>query len=123
MYMPSALFRAAYKYAVKNYDTVAILSAKYGLLMPEDEIEPYYVTLKTMAAKERLEWAQKVFTQIKDRIGLQTISECYFHTGKEYRDFLILLLQKAGVKCYVPLTGLSIGVQLQWYKNEMSCSP
>ncbi|MEM3641229.1 MAG: hypothetical protein QXH37_04850 [Candidatus Bathyarchaeia archaeon] len=116
MYMPSALFKAAYQYAVKNYDLAAILSAKYGLLMPEDEIEPYDLTLKTMSVQQRKQWAEKVFRQLKERIDLQKISECFFHAGKEYRKYLILMLENAGVKCHVPLEGLSIGEQLQWYK-------
>lgn len=115
MYMPSALFKGAYQYAVKTYDIVAILSAKYGLLMPEDEIEPYNVTLKTMNARQRMEWTEKVFAQIRERIGLQKISACFFHAGKEYREFLIPILEKSGIKCDIPLKGLSIGKQLQWY--------
>jgi len=34
MYSASDLFRKAYAYCYKNYDNVAILSAKYGLLYP-----------------------------------------------------------------------------------------
>lgn len=37
MYQASDLFRKAYSYATKNYDVVAILSAKYGLLLPDDK--------------------------------------------------------------------------------------
>ena len=120
MYAPSSLFRAAYNYVTKNYDAVAILSAKYGLLLPDDEIEPYELTLKTMTNQQRKLWAEKVVNQLEKRIGLQKIKECYFHTGKEYREHLIPLLQNAGIKCYVPLKGLSIGKQIQWYKTRHS---
>jgi len=48
-----SLYRyVAYNYATKNYDAVAILSAKYGLLLLDDEIEPYELTLKTMTGKQ-----------------------------------------------------------------------
>jgi len=47
MYSASDFFRKAYSYATKNYDFVAILSAKYGLLFPDDKIEPYDLTLKS----------------------------------------------------------------------------
>lgn len=117
MYMPSALFRAAYLYAVKTYDLLAILSARYGLLMPEDEIEPYNVTLKNMNIKQRIEWANMVFNQLQERIGLHKINECYFHAGKDYREFLMQKLEKMGVKCYVPVKGLSLGEQICWYKK------
>jgi methionyl-tRNA formyltransferase len=49
MYQPSDLFRKAYGYAVKRYDLVAILSAKYGLLLPDEVIEPYDLTLNMMS--------------------------------------------------------------------------
>jgi hypothetical protein len=118
MYAPSPLFRAAYSYATKNYDAVAILSAKYGLLLPDDEIEPYELTLKNMTDQQRKLWAEKVVNQLEKRIGLQKIKECYFHTGKEYREHLIPLLEDAGIKCHVPLKGLSIGKQMRWYKTR-----
>jgi len=115
MYAPSPLFRSAYNYATKNYDAVAILSAKYGLLLPDDEIEPYELTLKNMTKQERKKWAEKVADQLKERTGLQKTSECFFHAGKEYREFLIPILENLGIKCRIPLKGLSIGKQLQWY--------
>ena len=118
MYEPSALFRAAYDYANNQYDLVAILSAKYGLLLPNDQIEPYDITIKKMPAKEKRQWSEKVIRQIDDRIGLSRIEECYFHAGREYRRDLILLLQTAGIRCKTPLEGLSIGKQLQWYKKH-----
>jgi len=50
MYSASDLFSKAYSYAVKNYDFVVILSAKYGLLFLDDKIEPYELTLINMDA-------------------------------------------------------------------------
>lgn len=37
---------------------MAILSAKYGLLLPDDEIEPYNLTLNDMSSEEVRDWAQ-----------------------------------------------------------------
>ena len=37
----SPLFRKAWNYVTKTYDRNYILSAKYGLLIPTTEIEPY----------------------------------------------------------------------------------
>ena len=115
MYSPSSLFKKAYRYAIKNYKLVAILSAKYGLLLPNDEIEPYDLTLKTMTKQQRKEWANKVFKQMKKRLDLNKIRSAYFHAGREYREHLIPKLELTGVKCIVPLEGLSFGQQLAWY--------
>ena len=117
MYSPSALFRKAYSYALKKYDVVAILSAEYGLLLPDDEIDPYELTLKRMDRKKRMEWSDKVFKQMKEKLDLGKINRAFFHAGKEYREFLIPKLEGIGVQCIVPIEGLSLGRQLAWYSQ------
>jgi len=80
------------------------------------------LTLKTMSVKKRTEWANRVFKQMKERINLNVITRAYFHTGREYREFLIPKLQDLGILCFVPLKGLSFGQQLAWYGKSMSKS-
>jgi len=118
MYSRSALFRKAYAYAERNYDRVAVLSAKYGLLLPDDQIELYDLTLKNLPASQRREWADKVFIQMKRRLKLDQIERVFFHAGKEYRRHLIPKLEKIGVQCITPLEGLSFGQQLAWYDQH-----
>ena len=77
MYLPSDLFSKAYAYAEKNYDFVAILSAKYGVLFPNDEIEPYDLTLNNMRIQQRREWARKTFAQMKNRIDLKDFDKIF----------------------------------------------
>ena len=118
MYMISDLFRKAYSYAVKNYDFVAILSAKYGLLFPDDKIEPYDLTLNDMDSQKRKEWAEKVFSQMKNRLRLQEFDKVFFHAGEKYRQHLIPKLEKIGIKFEVPLKHLGIGKQKAWYREH-----
>lgn len=87
-------------------------------LLLEDEIEPYELTLKKMSKRERNEWATKVFEQVKRRLNLSKGDKAFFHTGKEYRGYLIPKLDELGVKCAVPLEGLSFGKQLEWYDKH-----
>jgi hypothetical protein len=115
MYQTSDLFRKAYNYAIKNYDYVAILSAKYGLLLPDEEIEPYELTLKSMGAVEQKKWAENVFAQLKSKLPLDEISNVFFHTGLAYRKYLTKLLEEKGILCTVPIEGLSLGQQKAWY--------
>lgn len=118
MYQASDLFRKAYSYATKNYDFVAILSAKYGLLFPDDKIEPYDLTLNAMRSKQRKEWAEIVFNQMKDRLNLKDFDKIFFHVGEKYRQYLIPKLENIGLKCEVPLGHLGIGDQKAWYKKH-----
>lgn len=118
MYLPSNLFSKAYVYCKKNYDQVAILSAKYGLLLPDDPIKPYNLTLNNMRVKERKVWSEKVFEQMKDRLRLADYDKVFFHAGKNYREFLSPKLENMGIKCDVPLKHKGIGRQLGWYKEH-----
>ena len=118
MYSASDLFRKAYSYATKNYDFVAILSAKYGLLFPDEEIEPYNLTLNDMNSQQRKYWTEKVFSQMQNRLKLGDFDRVFFHTGKKYREHLIPKLEGKGIQCEVPLKHLGIGEQKAWYKRH-----
>jgi len=118
MYSASDLFRKAYSYALKHYNLVAILSAKYGLLFPDDVIEPYDLTLNNMSLEEVKKWSDRVFTQMNSRLNLREYKKVFFHAGKRYRQFLIPKLRKIDVTCEAPLKDLIIGKQKAWYKQH-----
>jgi hypothetical protein len=115
MYSPSDLFSKAYDYAKKKYDSIAILSAKYGLLLPEDKIEPYDLTLSDMNSREVRDWSEKVFNQMRNRLRLNEFNKVFFHTGVQYRKHLIPKLDRIGLRSEVPLSNLRIGKQKAWY--------
>jgi hypothetical protein len=120
MYLPSNLFRKAFTYAKKHYDIVAILSAKYGFLSLDDPVEPYDESLNDKGVAEIKAWSDRVFGQMKSKLDLKAISVAYFHTGDRYRKYLIPKLEGVGIKCDIPLEGLRIGEQLEWY-NKHDC--
>jgi hypothetical protein len=118
MCSPSALFKKAFDYASKNYDVVAILSGKYGLLLPDEEIEPYDKFLKDLTVEQVKEWSEMVFKQMKRKMNLCDFDRVYFHAGKTYRQYLIPKIEDMGIKCEVPLRNLGIGKQLAWYREH-----
>jgi hypothetical protein len=115
MYQASDLFRKAYGYAIKHYDYVAILSAKYGLLLPDEEIDPYDLTLLSMSIAQQKEWAERTHTRMKSKLPMNEISEVFLHSGLAYRKHLTKLLESDGVKCVAPLKGLDLWEQKAWY--------
>jgi hypothetical protein len=115
MYQASDLFKKAFGYACSHYDFVAILSAKYGALMPDEEIDPYEMALMSMNMDDQRKWAEKAFSQLESKLPLETISEVFLHVGSAYRRYLAELLEQRGIECVVPLRGLSIGKQKAWY--------
>ena len=59
----SPLFKYSLKYArLLNPDRIYILSAEYGLISLEQEIEPYEKTLNTFSKQEIKEWEEKLQT-------------------------------------------------------------
>lgn len=118
MYL-SSLFKKAKEYATnKKFNCWYILSAKYGLLRPDDLIEPYEMTLNSMAKVDRCKWAKKVFLQLQE--FTRPCDEITFLAGQRYRNDLVPLLTNRGNKVYVPLEGLRIGEQLKWLTQNNS---
>jgi hypothetical protein len=62
----SDLFKKAKDYATSRFDEWFILSAKYGLLCPDQIIEPYECTLNNMPKKARQEWSDRVLSGARE---------------------------------------------------------
>ena len=114
----SALFQKNLKYAKSlNPDKIFILSAKYGLLKLDEEVEPYDKTLNKMRSYEIKEWANSVLSQLQKVVDLNK-DEFVFLAGNNYRKFLL-----SGIKNYkIPMLGLGIGKQLKWLKEKIKVS-
>jgi len=89
----------------------SILSAKYGLLDPEETIEPYDLTLKGASKQFKAEWARKVDAQIRSSIDPK--KQLIVLAGDDYYVPLI----EAGAadrasNFFAPMRGLSLGNRL-----------
>jgi len=123
LYSPSMLFKAHWNWALQKAkldprnDEIFIISAKHGLLHPFKKIEKYDVTLKNMSPKEKKEWAQRVYTQLKEKFK-SDLSEITFLilAGRDYYEELVKLLPKYKL---VPEEPLPIGKRVQWFQNEI----
>lgn len=109
----SEWFKKARMYAEQNGDSWAILSAKYGLVFPDDKIESYEIYLPKQSKEYKLEWAKN----IAERVNLISPIEIEILAGKPYRQYLIPLLD---CKIIVPMEGLGIGQQLKWLKEMVN---
>ncbi|MBX3677423.1 MAG: hypothetical protein KF853_10405 [Rhodocyclaceae bacterium] len=105
----SPLFQRQMSYARKlSPDAIFILSAKYGLVDPDEEIEPYDQTLKDMGTSEQRAWAERVLAQLGEKSSL--LSDHFIVlAGDVYRRFLTPALGN----WKAPLERLTIGRQLQ----------
>ena len=106
----STWFRYAWSYAQSLHpDKVFILSAKYGLVDPEAEIEPYEDTLNTKSNHEIRAWAASLLTSLCDRTDIAKDTFIIL-AGEKYRTYLVGHLPYHDI----PMKGLRIGQQLKW---------
>jgi cytoplasmic iron level regulating protein YaaA (DUF328/UPF0246 family) len=111
----SPLFKLNLQFArLLNPDQIYILSAKYGVISLEDEIEPYDETLNTKNTKEIKQWAEQVVADLNSLIDMNN-DEVIFLAGDKYRKYIIPHLKNYRI----PLQGLTIGRQLQFLNQEL----
>jgi len=89
-----------------------ILSARYGLVAPDEENEPYELTLNSLGVADRRVWATKVLKQLQEK--LVDAKRIVMLAGRRYYEFLLEPLQKQGLKVELPMQHLRRGEQLSW---------
>ena len=108
----SPLFLKTRAYVESRGQPWYILSAKYGLVAPEQLIEPYDLTLKQMPVAERRRWAERVMSQLQPH--LDGVAEVVFLAGQPYQEFLNPQIGRQGITVRDPLQGLKIGERMRW---------
>lgn len=108
----SEWFLRARRYVEAEGGPWFILSAKYGLVTPDQTLAPYEQTLNDMGVEDRREWALGVQTQMDHQ--LPDTERIVILAGQRYREFLIEYLLQRAASVEVPLEGLRIGEQLNW---------
>jgi len=98
----SPFFKKSLAWIQKRHDTYGILSAKYGLIMPDQVIEPYDVYLGDLSQEATASWCKLVHAQLMEKWGDRVIYQIL--AGSSYR---IALTQ-------MPMVEDVIGCWTQW---------
>ena len=115
MYWASQWFRGGYRYAETLAPShIYILSAKYGLLKPTDNITPYEKTMVHGKKAEIKQWSAMVYHQMIAE-GIDFNEEAIFLCGKNYRTYLIRLFQNTKA----PVSHMGIGKQMEYFKKKV----
>jgi len=110
----SPLFRYNLKYANSlKPDNIFILSAKYGLIELDEEIDPYDLTLNKMKDSDVREWADEVLVKLGKKADFVNDS-FLFLAGEKYRKYIVPHLKNY----QIPMKGLGIGRQLKFLKEK-----
>jgi len=111
----SPLFFGARQYAQERCSRWFILSAKHGLVLPDQHLAPYDEALHGLKPAERQAWANRVLNRFLPLVP--TSSHVVFLAGDPYRDPLSDLLGQAGYQASAPLSALGIGSQVAWLQR------
>ena len=106
-------FRRARDYAARSGDSWYVLSAKFGLLHPDEPIAPYDDYLGDRSSSYRAAWGEWVVAQLDEQQALAG-STVEVHASAVYCAPLRGPLQRAGAQLVEPLSGLGQGERLAW---------
>ncbi|MDQ3573621.1 MAG: hypothetical protein M3404_01665 [Actinomycetota bacterium] len=116
----STLFRGRRAFVEVTCDRWFILSARHGLVGPEEVLEPYEETLNDNSVGAKRAWATSVLCQLESSVSIAgTVFE--IHAGAEYRNFgLVNELLRHGATVEIPAEHLGRGEQLAFYSRSRS---
>ena len=97
-------FARAREHAVRSGRPWFVLSAKHGLLDPDDVVGPFDVLLGDQPAGYRAAWAEWVVVQLADRVRLPGTT-VEVHGGVDFAQALKAPLARRGARTEIPLPG------------------
>lgn len=108
-----------------GYDVWYILSARYGLVHPDQIVEPYEATMDGKTVAQLTAWVSKVdvaFRCINPGYGKWTLRGgrlvVDIYAGKDYADPLVACWQGFSWEINRPFAGLQMGERLGWLKDR-----
>jgi hypothetical protein len=114
-------FRLARRYCELSCDQWAILSAKHGLVLPDEMIDPYDKRLQNMPAAERRLWQGFVAGEVVSWLAGFAPSrvEIVLLAGKDYRaGFESPQFRSVYPHVIAPMAGLGMFKQHAWLRME-----
>lgn len=110
----SPWFRLARAYTESQGCPWLLLSAKYGLVKPDEVISPYLLDVTTMGVRRRLSWAERIGREAKRKLPFS--EQLTLVAGMRYCECLLPHLSELAGHVYTPLAGLSVGFQCGWLR-------
>ncbi|MCY3837912.1 MAG: hypothetical protein OXH09_04565 [Gammaproteobacteria bacterium] len=114
----SAWFKKARACVERTGRRWAVLSAKHGLVWPDEIVAPYD---KKLRAGESRAWSERVLVDLAPHLG--GVSRVAFLAGSVYRRHLADGLRRRGIDVQVPMEGLDWGSQGAWLRDCLAAPP
>ncbi len=114
----SPLFLRRRRYAEAAGVRWYVLSARHGLVLPEEVIAHYDVHLAGQSASYRAAWGAFVVEQLRRERGEMSGLVVDIHAGDAYVEAVRGPLERAGTVVLDPVDARSLGETLAWYDRE-----
>jgi hypothetical protein len=114
----SPLFRGRRAHAEASGKPWFIVSAEYGLVAPDEIIEPYDTLIGQRPLAERHALARQVADRLEAALGGLRGKGLELHAGEEYAQAIGPTLVQRGAQIVRPLRGMDQGSQLRWYRTR-----
>lgn len=105
------VFKVQLEFCKKNFSNYCIISAKYGLLLPTDIVEPYNLYIGDLTDQQRKELFLDCAKSLRDKFS--NCSKIYFLTTDKYAE----LAQYVTGECIFLLDGLRGRQKLHYLKT------
>ncbi len=117
----SRWFFFARAYAESHACPWLLLSARHGLVSPQQVIAPYEADLGAMSAQQRREWGRTVGEAARQTLPFTR--QIVLLAGIKYVKCLRPYLEELTDELYTPLAGLTVGYQCGWLRcNTPVCA-
>ena len=114
----SPRFQRRRRYAEASAKPWAIVSAKHGLVDPNELIDPYNLSLDALSDAERATWAAGVAAALEARYGRLGGRTFELHASRLYGDPLEPELRRRGAHLTRPLRHVSLYQEAAWYAGH-----
>ncbi len=115
----STLFQRASRYAMQKCDRWFVLSARHGLVAPDEVLDPYKITFNDLSDQERFEWAQNVMKfLLRERITAH--DTVIILASAVVREYLVPVLKGRRFHVEIPIQGMNAVEQMQWLEQQLS---
>jgi hypothetical protein len=118
-----SLFKSRLAYVQARGGPWWIVSARHGLVSPDQVVFPYDLTLPSLPDLDRAAWALQVVAAALDQVPDGTrIGDVWLelHMGFAYADPLRRVAAAVGANVSCPVQGLRVGEQRQYYAGKVA---
>jgi hypothetical protein len=114
----STLWEKRRHYAESTGMPWMILSARHGLVGPDEQIEPYDLTMSDETPAKQQAWSLKAAQAVIDECERSGIEVVEAHAASVYlENGLVDAVEGQGIRVSWPLQGQQLGEQYAWYDS------